>query len=481
MTRMALLVLLFVPAPVRAAKRPPVDLEVDLTEVARRVVHTKLTIPAAPGPLTLYYPKWVPGTHGPIGPVSEQAGLRIKAGEETLPWKRDDVDTYAFHVTVPDEVKTIEVSFDLILQPPGTGSWLGTTLTAATPKLAILNWNEVLVYPKGDGTMTRPFRAAVRMPTGWKYGSALGEGKADAGRVAFPAVGLEELIDSPLLCGEHLKEIPIGPADGPKHRVVVACDSKAGLEIPAETKAAWDRLIVEAGKLFGARHYRSYTFLLTLSDQVAHFGLEHHECSDNRMPELGLKTASVRLYFGTLFSHEYTHSWNGKYRRPADMIVADYQEPQRTRLLWVYEGLTNYVGWLLAVRSGLWTLEEARDSLAVQADQMAGSRGRAWRPLDDTAVANFVILPAPQGWTAYRRSLDYYAEGTLIWLEADVIIRRQTKGAKSLDDFCRLFHGGEDGKPRVAGYTFEDLTKALNTIAPYDWKGHFTRQVSIPS
>src|SRR5262245_35512251 len=294
MRRLALLALLFAPAPALAAD-PPVQVEVDLSDVARRVVHTKLTLPATPGAMTLYYPKWIPGTHGPIGPISEQAGLRVKAGGKTLAWKRDDVDTYAFHVTVPEGATTVEATFDLVLQPAGTGSWLGLPVTAATPKLAMLNWNEVLVYPKSDKAMSLPLRATVKMPQGWKYGTALRDGTATSDRVSFPPVTLEELIDSPFLCGEYVKEVPIGPATGPKHRVVMACDSEAGLEVPPETKAAWDALVVEAGKLYGTRHYRSYTFLLTLSDQVAHFGLEHHECSDDRLPEFGLKTTADRL------------------------------------------------------------------------------------------------------------------------------------------------------------------------------------------
>jgi predicted metalloprotease with PDZ domain len=463
--------------PVRAAEVPTIEVEVDLTAVARRVVHTRLTIPANPGPLTLYYPKWIPGTHGPIGPISEQAGLTVKAGETVLPWKRDDVDTYAFTVTVPDGAKAVEVKFDLVLQPAGTGSWLGTTLTTASTKLAILNWNEVVVYPKSDKALSLPFAASVRPPAGWKFGTALAAEKAGADRVSFAPVSLEELVDSPLLCGRHFKEVPIGK----DHRVVLACDSAAGLDFPAELKDQWTRLATEAGKLFGTRHYRAYTFLVALSDQTGFFAVEHHECSDNRMPEKALVTASVRAFVAALMPHEYTHSWNGKFRRPSEMIVPDFQQAQKTRLLWVYEGLTNYYGWVLAGRAGLWSADDARDSLAIQADRMSTSRGRAWRPLDDTAVANFVILPAPQGWTAYRRSLDYYDEGTLIWLEADVLIRRKTKGKKSLDDFCRAFHGGAGGKPAVKGYTFDDLAAALGGVVAHDWKGHFTRRVSVPN
>lgn len=480
MRYVALSVLLLVPSTLHAADAVS-ELQVDLSDVTRRVVHTHLVIPVSAGPQTLYYPKWIPGTHGPIGPISEQAGLHIKAGSKSIPWKRDDVDPYGYLITVPEGTTSIHVMFDLVLQPAGTGSWLGMTLTAASPKLAILNWNEVVIYLKGDGAMTKPFQATIKLPAGWKYGSALRDGKTDGDKVTFPAISLEELIDSPLLCGEYLKEIPIGSTKGPKHRVVMACDSEAGLEVPPETKAGWDGVVMEAGKLFGTRHYRAYTFLLALSDQTGSFAVEHHESSDNRLPERALITPDVWKGVASTMPHEYVHSWNGKYRRPAEMIVSDFQQAQKTRLLWVYEGLTNYLGWVLAGRSGLWKPEEARDSLALQADRMATSRGRTWRPLDDTAVANFIILPAPQGWTSYRRSLDYYDEGTLIWLEVDVLIRQKTKGQKSLDDFCQLFHGGEGGKPRVNGYSLEDLTTTLNAVVPYDWKGHFARRVSLPN
>jgi predicted metalloprotease with PDZ domain len=477
---LVLMIACIAPAPLCAADPPPVAVEVDLTDVTRRVVHTKLTVPANPGPLTLCYPKWIPGTHGPTGPISEQAGLRITAGSQPLVWKRDDADAYAVTVTVPEGAKAVEVAFDLTLQPAGTGSWIGVSLTTASPKLAILNWNELLVYPKSDKALSLPFSAAVKLPAGWKFGTALTPEKSD-GRIAFATVSLEELIDSPLLCGEHFKEVPIGPADGPKHRVVLACDSPAGLDFPAELKEQWSRLAVEAGKLFGTRHYRAYTFLVALSDQTGFFALEHHESSDNRLPEKALVTPSVRSFVGALMPHEYVHSWNGKFRRPAGMIVPDYQQPQQTRLLWVYEGLTNYLGWVVAARSGLFTPEEARDSLALQADRMATTRGRTWRALDDTAAINFVLLPAPQGWTSYRRSLDYYDEGTLLWLEADVIIRQKTKGKKSLDDFCKAFHGGAGGKPSVKGYTLDDLVTALNGVVQHNWKAHLERRVSVPN
>lgn len=457
------------------------DLSVDLSDVGKRLIHVKAVVPAKPGPLTLYYPKWIPGTHGPIGPISEQAGLKMTAGGKAVAWKRDDADPYTFHLTVPDGADAVTVTFDFVLQPAGAGFAIGSTLTAASPKLAVLNWNEVLVYPKAAAALDRPVRATLKLPAGWRHGSPLPAEAESTGGVRFTEARLEELIDSPVIAGEYVKEVRIGPADGPKHRVVLACDSEGGLAVPRDVQASWDKLTVEAEKLFGARHYRAYTFLVTLSDQTGFFGLEHHEGSDNRLPEKALITSSVWKGAGSLMPHEFVHSWNGKFRRPAEMIGPDYQAVQKTRLLWVYEGLTNYLGWVLAARSGVWTDAEARDDLALTADRMAASRGRAWRPLDDTAAANYVIGAAPAGWTSYRRSLDYYDEGTLIWLEADVLIRTKTGGKKSLDDFCKAFHGGSGGKPAVKGFTFDDVVTTLNGVVEHDWKGHLTRRVSVPT
>lgn len=464
------------------AAEAPLELSVDLSDAGKRLIHARVVVPAKPGPLTLYYPKWIPGTHGPVGPISELVGLKTTAGGKAVAWKRDDVDPFAVSLTVPDGADAVTAAFDFVLQPAGSGFAVGSTLTAVTPKLAVLNWNEVLLYPKGDKALDRPVRATLRLPEGWKYGTPLtADGKATAEGVRFAEVRLEELIDSPVIAGEHLKEVPIGPSDGPKHRVVLACDSEAGLKVPAELQAAWDRLPVEAGKLFGTRHYRAYAFLLALSDQTGRFGMEHHEGSDNRRPERALLTTTAWKSGGSLLPHEFVHSWNGKYRRPAEMIVPDYQAAEKTRLLWVYEGLTNYLGWVLAARSGFWTDEEARDDLALAADRMANSRGRAWRSLDDTAAANFVIGAAPGGWAAYRRGLDYYDEGTLLWLEADVLIRTKSKGKKSLNDFCRAFFGGGKGEPEVKGYTFDDVVTALNGVVEHDWKAFLNRRVAVPS
>lgn len=452
-----------------------IKLHVDASEVARKVIHVRELIPVKPGPVALHYPKWIPGRHRPVGQIANVTEFRVATGVKPLAWKRDDADPFTFHCTVPEGAQEIEVTFDLLLAAGAEGG--AQFMTVASPKVLMLNWNDVLVYPKGDKPLGLAINAAIKLPAGWKYGTALTPSERPAKDPAgtFDAT-LETLIDSPLLAGEHVREVELGGAQ--RHRVVIACDSTDGLEVPEVTLAAWKKLPGEAEKLFGpAKPYTGYTFLLGLSNHIPRAGIEHHQSSDNRLGELALVKAGERKASATLFPHEFVHSWNGKYRRPADMMVPNYQVPQQTRLLWVYEGLTNYLGWLLAVRSGLYTPDEGRDYLAMTAARMSNVKARGWRPLDDTAAAASTLFDATGAWRSARRSVDFYDEGTLLWLEVDVLIRNQTKGAKSLDDFCKGFHGTGAGKPEVKGYGLDDVLKALNDVAPYDWKGYFNRRV----
>jgi predicted metalloprotease with PDZ domain len=475
--RLLALLALCAAGPARAAD--PVQLAVDLSDVGGRIIHSRLDIPAAPGPLTLLYPKWIPGTHGPTTPLADVAGFRVKAKGADVPWSRDPADPYAVNVTVPDGAASVEVTFDLLL--PGLNEPPARQNTVASGRLAVLNFCDLLVYPKAAKALDTPFRLTLKLPDGWSHGSALTPVKSgEAGYEAFAPCTLETLIDSPLLCGAHTKAVPIGPAGG-KHRVFLACDSEAGLDVPADVKAEWDRLVEQADKLFGSRPFGSYTFLLALSDKVRVRGLEHHESSDNRLPELALQTPHLRLYAAALFPHEYVHAWCGKFRRPAGMVVTDFQAAPDTRMLWAYEGLTNYLGWVLTARCGLITAEAARDDLAGVAERMKNARGRAWRPLEDTGTSSHVLAGSRGAWGAWRRSLDYYDEGTLLWLEVDAVIRKETNGAKSLDDFCRAFFAGPPGRPAVKGYTFDDLVAALTAVCPHDWKTHLTRRVALPS
>ncbi len=473
----ATLLVLAAALPARAADAP-VRLAVDVSDVAGRVIRSRVEVPAAPGPLTLYYPKWVPGTHGPTTPLADVAGLRVRAGGADLPWARDAADPHALAVTVPAGAAAVEVSFDLLL--PGLNEPPVRQNTVASGRLAVLNFCDLLVYPKAAGAQATPFRLTLTLPEGWAHGSALEAVKEAANTTEFAPCTLETLIDSPLLCGLHTRTVPVGPAGG-RHRVFLACDSEAGLDVPPELKAGWDNLVGQSEKLFGSRPFGAYTFLLALSDRVRVRGLEHHESSDNRLPEHALRTPHVRLYAAALLPHEYAHAWCGKFRRPAGMVVPDFQAAPDTRMLWAYEGLTNYLGWVLTARSGLTTAQDARDDLAATAERMRNARGRSWRPLEDTGASSHVLAGSRGAWGAWRRSLDYYDEGTLLWLEADAVIRKETGGAKSLDDFCRAFFACPAGRPAVKGYTFDELVAALTAVCPYDWKAHLTRRVALPA
>jgi predicted metalloprotease with PDZ domain len=463
------------PASAADASRP-IELSVDATEAPRKLLHAHLTIPATPGPLILYYPKWIQGEHQPNGPINDLSGLTIRAGGRPIPWKRDDVDLYAFHCTVPDGADTVEVALDYL----GTAAKEGYSASASmTARLAVLNWHLVLLYPKGAGVREQRVRARLTLPKDWKLGTALPIESVEGATTQFRTVSLETLADSTVLCGAYLKEVPLAAGEGPPHYLVLACDSPAGLELSATLKNHYERLVAEAKALFGARHYRSYRFLVTMSDQIRPTGIEHHECSDDRVPERFLLDDTYRkIWSAWLLSHEYVHSWNGKYRRPKGLAAADFQQPMRTRLLWVYEGLTEYLGFVLAARSGLYTPELSRENLASIADWAGNQVGRTWRPLQDTTVAAPYLYSARTDWSHRRRGVDFYDEGALLWLDADTLIREKSGGKKSLDDFCRMFHGGQDGPPEVKPYTFDDVVQTLNRVVEYDWKAFLDKRLT---
>jgi predicted metalloprotease with PDZ domain len=458
-----------------AAKGRIVTLDLDASEVARKILHAKLTIPVQPGPVVLYYPKWIPGEHGPTGPVTDLAGLRLSAGGRTIPWVRDDADMYAFKCDVPAGATELSVSLDFLM-PPSTVEGFSSA-SSSTTELATFNWNQVLLYPAGTPVREILYRASLTLPPGWKLGTPLQADSTSGRRTVFRPVSLETLVDSPVICGAHFLELPIGADRTIPHFVEMAAESDEALQVPPETRAAYDRLVAEAEALFGARHYRSYRFLFALSDGVAHFGLEHHESSDDRVPERTLLEEDLRRAHATLLTHEFVHSWNGKYRRPADIATPDFQQPMRTSLLWVYEGLTQYLGDILAARSGLWTPEEYREKLALIAEWAGDHAGRNWRPLADTAVSAQLLFPARSDWEAWRRSVDFYDESVLIWLDADTLIRERSHGARSLEDFLHDFHGGESGPPKVVPYTFDDVVAAMNRVLPYDWAAFFHDRV----
>jgi predicted metalloprotease with PDZ domain len=456
---------------------PPIRLTVDATEAPRRILHARLEIPVRSGPLTLVYPKWIPGDHMRSGPIADLTGLRLSVNGHPLAWERDAVDIYAFHCRVPAGANRLDVTFDLLRSASGNYS-TGRSITA---RLAVLDWNELLLYPRGRPADEIVFAARLRLPAGWTYGTALATARADSGGIEFVPVLLGTLVDSPVQAGAHRRRIELGPAKGPPVALELACDSEAGLEAGPEQVAQWKQLVAEAVALFGATHYRRYDFLYTLSDEVDHYGLEHHESSDNRAHERALVDDELRGAHSGLLSHEYAHSWNGKYRRPAGLVAPDFQTPPRTELLWVYEGLTTYLGWVLAARSALASPAWQRQELACEAALLGRSLGRSWRPLQDTAIAMSSSLGGPDAWSSWRRGADYHAEGALIWLEVDVLIRQRTAGKRSLDDFCRLFFGGVSGPPEVVEYDLADVVKTLGQITAHDWRGFFETRLTSTS
>ena len=449
-----------------SAQENTIRLQVDATDAPRRLLHARMSIPAKPGPMTLLYPKWIPGEHMPTGPITDLVGLKIEAGGQTIPWRRDDVNMCAFHVTVPPGVSTLDVAFDFIT-PPETGGY--SSGSSATAQLAVLNWNQVLLYPEGPAQERLQYQASLRVPDSWRYGTALPIAHESGDQIDFQPAPLNTLVDSPISMGRYYRTIDLGTDHGIPHYLHIAADSERATEISDEQIAHYKNLVAETGALFGSRHYRDYHFLLTLSDHVAHFGLEHHESSDDRVNERTLIDDGPRRLEASLLPHEFTHSWNGKYRRPAGLATGNFESPMKGDLLWVYEGLTNYLGEILTPRSGLLSPEDYRDALAQTAASLDTESGRQWRPLEDTAVAAQLLYGARPDYDEYRRNVDYYPEGTLIWLDADVTIRRLSNGSKSLNDFCRAFHGGPGGAPALKPYTFDDVVAALNSVQPNDW------------
>ena len=473
-------------AATKPAKAPPrgtpptITLAVDASEAPRKIFHAKLHIPAAPGTLTLYYPKWIPGEHGPTGPIEDLAGLHFTANGQELKWRRDLLDGWIFHVEVPTGATAIDAALDFISPAGAAGKY--TAAESATDKLAVLAWNTLLLYPEGWTSDELTYEASLTPPPGWKFATALPVASTSGvqleGRqyITFKPTSLTTLVDSPVQIAEYLRVVPL--ADDPHQELDIAADSAEALDAPENVLDHYRTLTTQAEKLFGAHHFRDYHFLYTLSDHVAHFGLEHHESNDSRLYERALVDAHLRLLGAGLLTHEYVHSWNGKYRRPADLSTPDYQKPMQDDLLWVYEGLTSYLGDVLSGRSGIRTPEQYRDELAAIAADLDHRPGRTWRNLQDTADGVPSMQDAPREWMSWRRPLDYYEEDVLNWLWADTIIREQTHDAKTLDDFCHIFHGPPSSPPELRTYTFEDVVSALNQVAPYDWRGFWTERLT---
>jgi predicted metalloprotease with PDZ domain len=460
-----------IPAPKDTTYAGTLQLHVDLTDLERKVMQVRETLPVKPGALTLLYPRWLPGSHSPSGSVSKLAGLTILANGKPVPWVRDTVDMHAFHVQVPQGISELALSYQY-LSPvsPATGR------VVMTPEIVGLQWNTVALYPAGYFASAIAVKASATLPQGWSSATALDVEQRNGAEINFKPVSLERLVDSPLWAGKHTKRIALDDTSGkaPVYLNVFA-DTPAALEASEEHIKAHKQLVKEADATFASRHFARYEFLLALSEQFSGIGLEHSESSENGVRPGYFTDWKKDSGARTLLPHEFTHSWNGKFRRPADLWTPNYNTPMQDSLLWIYEGQTQYWGFVLASRSGLVPLADSLDSLANSAASLESRAGRAWRNLQDTTNEPIVSQRATQDWSDWQRREEYYNEGQLIWLDVDTKLRELTKGNKSLNDVARAFFGTQDGRVAALTYTLEDYVKLLNAAAPWDW-ADFLRQ-----
>jgi predicted metalloprotease with PDZ domain len=457
-------------APTDRAYPGEIQLSVDASDVSRRIIRVHETLSGIAPDTVLLYPEWLPGTHAPEGTIDRLAGLRIAANGAPVSWTRDPVDVFAFRLHTAPGVKSIDIDFDY-LSP--TSSKIGDLEISS--ELLMIDWNELLLYPAGYFARRIPLQAAVTLPADWKFASALESASTSAARTQFKSVSLETFIDSPLYAGRYSARLDLDPGSPVAVHLNLFADRPELLAVKPEQLEAHRALVQQAYKLFGSHHYNHYDFLYSLSDQVAQSGLEHHQSSENGGDPEAFTEWDKTAYARDLLAHEFTHSWNGKFRRPADLWTPNYNVPMQDSLLWVYEGQTEFWGQVLAARSALRTRQQTLDQFALTAAFYETQRGRQWRTVQDTTNDEIINPRRPQSWRDWQRFEDYYSEGALIWLDADTLIRERSGGKRSLDDFARAFFGIDDGSFTPVTYTFNDVVKALNAVEPYDWAA-FLRQ-----
>jgi len=466
-TRTALLplALLALSAPsLLQAQKTPIQITADLTDAPRKLFHAEVDIPVTAGPIALTTPKWIPGNHRPTGPAGDITGVVFTANGKVLPWRRDDEDLYEFHVTVPAGVTTLHAHLDCIV------------IARISQKLAVLEWEKLLLYPANTPVKDIPIQPSVKVPEGWGIGTALiptdgyDPQHPNGGTTHYAATTVEQLEDSPIITGQYFHEFALAPDVTPKHYIDVVADAPEDAKLRPALLVELNNLVHETGAAYASRHYNAYHFLLTLSDVAGGEGLEHGQSSDNGVGEKGFSDPNHQLAESDLLSHEFTHSWNGKYRRPYNLYQDDFEKMQQGSLLWVYEGMTQYLGNVLAARSGLKSQEQYRDLLAMSAASLDYRPGRDWRSTEDTAIAASILRGGNPAWSNWRRGQDYYQEGELFWLDADTLIRQKTDNKKSLTDFLHIFLGkGGNTGPLIVTYNRDELIADLNQVLKYDW------------
>jgi predicted metalloprotease with PDZ domain len=451
-----------------------IKLEVDATDTVQRIFRVKETIPvAAAGPLTLLMPAWLPGNHAPRGQIEKLSGLTFTANGQNVAWKRDPLNVYAFQIDVPQGATEVVAQFQFLsATQPNQGR------VVVTPKMLNIQWESVSLYPAGYYTRQIPIQPTVTYPAGWQAATAL-RGTKSGSTVAYETIDYEALQDSPVFAGTHFKAVDLGK----NVTLNLVADDADELDFKPEQIAKHRKLVAEAGSLFGTYHFNHYDFLLAITDEMGGIGLEHHRSSENQVEPGYFKSwdKGEALLDRNLLPHEFTHSWDGKFRRPDLLWTPDFNVPMQDNLLWVYEGQTQFWGYVLGARSGMFSKAETLDAYAQIAAKLDTAVGRQWRPMEDTTHDPIISSRRPKGWASWQRSEDYYNEGLMIWLEADAIIAKATRGKKGLDDFAKAFFGIKPGDWGQVVYNRDDVIKTLNGIAPYDWAGFFQKYVDSPT
>lgn len=451
-----------------------ITLEVDASDRMRGIWRGREIIPVhAAGPMTLLYAEWIPGQHAPRGPINLFAGLEIRANGAVIPWRRDPVNVYAFHIVVPEGVSEIEARFQYV-SPTATAQGR----IVSTQEMLNLNWERVLLYPAGHYARQIRIRPSVTLPEDWQSATSLDGAESDGATTRFADVDLERLVDSPLYAGRHFRRIDLDPGGARPFHLNIVADDPRFLEASDEQIAAHRNLVRQAYRLFGSQHFDHYDFLFALSDRMGAVGIEHQRSSENGVPADFFTNWDGAVDQRSLLPHELVHSWNGKFRRPADMWTSSYDEPMQGSMLWLYEGMTQYWGQVLTTRSGLWSRQQSLDALAMMAASHEYRVGRDWRSLADTTTDPILSARRPSPWMSWQRNEDYYSEGLMIWLDADTLIRQRTNNRRSLDTFARAFFGVRDGEwEQPETYTFEDVVAALNAVYAYDWETFLRERV----
>ena len=450
-----------IPAPRDVAFAGTIRLDVSATDLDRGIIEVRETIPVTPGSIVLLLPKWLPGNHGPTGQIDKLAGFTFTADGKPLAWVRDKVDVFAFHLDVPGGATSVEARFQY-LSP--TAEDQGRIVV--TREMSDIQWNAVSLYPAGYFVRDIPVVASLTLPIGWKGATALRPTAISPNnKITFEEVSYDTLIDSPVFAGKYFRSDDLG------HGVTLntVADTPKELVIPPDVLVKHRALADQAVKLFGARHFDHYDFLHAVTDRLGGIGLEHHRSSENKNDPGYFIDWEASLAGHNLLPHEFTHSWNGKFRRGADLWTPDYRTPMQDSLLWVYEGQTQFWGHVLEARSGLSTKQQVLDKLALIAANLDNLPGREWRPLVDTTNDPIMSGRRPQPWSSYQRAEDYYNEGLLVWTEADSILREKSGGKRSMDDFAHAFFGINDGDFGEITYALNDVVGTLNTIVPYNW------------